>query len=98
MFLGPNELHVLTSPGQVFKHAALNGAIKPKIHNYQGRKHYSWKVSNRPEPKTFVGQNFLTTIAGLLVTGHEAVFMAITFVPQTLVAVAISVSEMNGAQ
>jgi tetratricopeptide (TPR) repeat protein len=44
-----DELHVLTSPKQVFKHATLNGSVRLKIGAHQGQKHYHWKVTNRPE-------------------------------------------------
>ena len=44
-----DELHVLTSPTQVFKYAAVNGVLDVKIAEHDGRKHYCWKVANRGE-------------------------------------------------
>jgi tetratricopeptide (TPR) repeat protein len=44
-----DELHVLTSTTQVFPHTTLGGAIDLRVGTHQGRKHYCWKVANRPE-------------------------------------------------
>ncbi len=44
-----DELHVVTSPKQIFKYAALNGAVELKVSDSPREKHYYWKVANRAE-------------------------------------------------
>ena len=44
-----DELHVVVPKTKPLLHASINGKLEPKIHDLGARRHYAWRVDNRPE-------------------------------------------------